>query len=344
MRPGVAGAQPAGVVQISFEPETPCNTFHAWFYGPMRKLGGNVKSTGLAFALASAFCFGGSGPFAKPLIAAGFSPLQVAWMRLTGGALLMLPFALRHFDVVRRVPKLLLGYGLFAIAGVQAFYFAAIATVPVGVALLIEFLGPVVVLGWIRFVLRKPVTRAAAIGVVIAVAGLACVVEIWAGLSFNPVGLLCALAAAGCQAVYFLLSDSSEDVDPGALAAYGLVIGTVVVTALARPWSMEWSLLAGPVQLAGNDVPALVAVGWVVVVGTVLAYLTGIVAVRRLSPPVAGAVAFLEPVVATLLAWVLLGEHLGPFQLLGGALVLTGAFVAQRSAPTSDREKELVGI
>ncbi|GAB3289993.1 EamA family transporter [Parasphingorhabdus pacifica] len=253
-------------------------------------------------------------------------------MRLMGGALLMLPFALRHFHVVRRVPKLLLGYGLFAIAGVQAFYFAAIATVPVGVALLIEFLGPVMVLGWIRFVLRRPVTRAAALGVAVAMVGLACVVEIWNGLSFDPLGLLFGLAAAGCQAAYFLLSDSSDDVDPRALTAYGLLIGAGVVTLLARPWRMEWSLLAGQIQLAGTDVPAMLAVGWVVLVGTVLAYLTGIVAVRRLSPPVAGAVAFLEPVVATLLAWIMLGEHLGPVQLIGGAFVLTGAFIAQRSA------------
>lgn len=304
----------------------------------------DLKSTGVAVAIVSAFCFGGSGPFAKPLINAGLTPLQVAWLRLAGGALLMLPFALRHFDVVRRAPRLLLGYGVFAIAGVQVFYFAAIATVPVGVALLIEFLGPVMVLGWIRFVLRKPVTRAAVIGVVIAVAGLACVVEIWAGLSFDPVGLLLAFAAAGCQAAYFLLSDSSAEVDPRALASYGLLVGAVIVTVIARPWQIEWGLLAGSVEMAGHDFPVLLAVGWIVLVSTVLAYLTGIVAVRRLSPPVAGAVAFLEPVVATLLAWLMLGEHLGPVQLIGGALVLTGAFVAQRSAPRTVRDPDLLGV
>ncbi|GAA4615974.1 EamA family transporter [Saccharopolyspora hordei] len=310
----------------------------------MRSPTTSTKSAGVAVAIASAFCFGGSGPFAKPLIAAGFSSLDVAWLRLVGGALLMLPFALRHAAAVRKAPKLLVGYGLFAIAGVQVCYFAAIARVPVGVALLIEFLGPVLVLGWIRFVRRRPVSPSAAIGVAIAVVGLACVVELWAGLSFDPVGLLLALGAAGCQAAYFLLSDSGPEVDPLALAGFGLLLGAAVVTAVAQPWERDWTLLLGEVELAGHALPALVAVAWIVVVSTVLAYLTGIVAVRRLSPQVAGAVAFLEPVVATLLAWALLAEALGPVQLLGGALILAGAYTAQRSAPATTQAAELAGV
>ena len=270
---------------------------------------------------------------AKPLISAGLSPLQVTWLRLAGAALLMLPFAFQHSDVVRRAPKLLLGYGLFAIAGVQGFYFAAIASIPVGVALLIEFLGPLIVLGYVRFVLRRPVTASAAVGVMIAVAGLAGVVEVWAGLVFDPVGLLLALGAAGCQAAYFLLSDTGTvRVDPRALAAYGLMLAAVVITAVVRPWTVDWSVLAGSIELAGQTVPALVAVGWIVLISTVLAYLTGIVAVRRLSAPIAGGIAFLEPAVAVVLAWWLLAEQLGVVQLIGGVLVLTGAYVAQRSA------------
>ncbi|MHA6805073.1 EamA family transporter [Salinifilum ghardaiensis] len=290
------------------------------------------KLAGVLIAVASACCFGGSGPFAKPLIEAGLSPLSVTWLRITGGALLMLPFAVRHASVVRRAPKLLLAYGLVAIAGVQGFYFAAIASIPVGVALLIEFLGPVMVLGWTRFVLRRPVSRSAAIGVALAVAGLAGVVEVWSGLSFNPVGLLLALGAACCQAAYFVLADTSADVDPRGLAAYGLLVGAAVVTLIVRPWSVDWSALGGAVTLSGQNFPAVLAVAWIVLLCTALAYLTGIIAVRRLSAPVAGAIAYLEPVVATVLAWWLLGEHLGAVQLTGGALVLVGAYVAQRAA------------
>ncbi|MCL6738120.1 EamA family transporter [Streptomyces neyagawaensis] len=297
--------------------------------------GGRV---GLGLALGSAFAFGGSGTAAKPLIEAGLDPLHVVWLRVAGAALVMLPLAVRHRDLVRRRPALLAGFGLLAVAGVQAFYFASISRIPVGVALLVEYLAPAMVLGWVRFVQRRPVTRTAAAGVVLAVGGLACVVEVWAGLSFDVLGLLLALGAACCQVGYFVLSDQGSDAgneapDPLGVIAYGLLVGTAVLTVVARPWGMDWAVLGGSARMDGRPVPAWLLLGWVVLIATVLAYVTGVVSVRRLSPQVAGVVACLEAVVATVLAWVLLGEHLSAPQVIGGAVVLVGAFVAQRSVP-----------
>ncbi|MFG2176495.1 DMT family transporter [Streptomyces niveus] len=298
------------------------------------------RSVGLGLALLSAFAFGGSGVAAKPLIEAGLDPLHVVWLRVAGAALVMLPVAWRHRDLVRRRPALLAGFGLFAVAGVQAFYFASLSRIPVGVALLVEYLAPALVLLWVRFVRRRPVSRAAAVGVVLAVGGLACVVEVWAGLSFDVIGLLLALGAACCQVGYFLLSDQGGDpadpaeaVDPLGVIAYGLLIGTLVLTVIAQPWGMDFALLTGGVDMGGSDIAAPLLLGWIVLVATVLAYGTGVVSVRRLSPQVAGVVACLEAVIATVLAWVLLGEHLSAPQILGGFVVLVGAFIAQTSTP-----------
>ncbi|MBN0047052.1 EamA family transporter [Streptomyces actuosus] len=296
------------------------------------------KGLGLSLALASALAFGGSGVAAKPLIEAGLDPLHVVWLRVAGAALVMLPLAVRHRALPRRRPALLAGFGLLAVAGVQACYFAALSRIPVGVALLVEYLAPALVLGWVRFVQRRPVTRAAAVGVVLAVGGLACVVEVWSGLSFDALGLLLALGAACCQVGYFVLSDhggdSGDDApDPLGVIAYGLLVGAAVLTVLARPWDMDWSVLAGGALMNGTPVAAWLLLGWIVLIATVVAYVTGVVSVRRLSPQIAGVVACLEAVVATVLAWVLLGEHLSAPQLVGGAVVLVGAFIAQSSAP-----------
>ncbi|MFE2944375.1 DMT family transporter [Streptomyces sp. NPDC059255] len=295
------------------------------------------RNVGLALALGSAFAFGGSGVAAKPLIEAGLDPLHVVWLRVAGAALIMLPVAWRHRALVRRRPALLAGFGLLAVAGVQACYFAALSRIPVGVALLIEYLAPALVLLWVRFVQRRPVTRAAAAGVVLAVGGLACVVEVWAGLGFDPVGVLLALGAACCQVGYFVLSDQGSDgvdaPDPLGVIAYGLIVGAVVLTAVARPWGMDWAILGGSVDLGGSRVAAGLLLGWIVLIATVLAYVTGVISVRKLSPQVAGVVACLEAVVATVLAWVLLREHLSAPQILGGAVVLVGAFIAQSSTP-----------
>ncbi|MBK3645725.1 DMT family transporter [Streptomyces sp. MBT33] len=300
--------------------------------------GGHGKGAGLGLALASAVAFGGSGVAAKPLIEAGLDPLHVVWLRVAGAALVMLPVAVRHRALLRRRPVLLVGFGLLAVAGVQACYFAALSRIPVGVALLVEYLAPGLVLGWVRFVQRRPVTRAAALGVVLAVGGLACVVEIWSGLGFDALGLLLALGAACCQVGYFVLSDQGSDAgedapDPLGVIAYGLLIGALVLTVVARPWTMDWTVLTGTARMDGDPVPAGLLLAWIVLVATVLAYVTGVLSVRRLSPQVAGVVACLEAVIATVLAWVLLGEHLSAPQIVGGAVVMVGAFIAQSSAP-----------
>ncbi|MFF3906114.1 DMT family transporter [Streptomyces sp. NPDC001848] len=296
------------------------------------------RGVGLGLALASAVAFGGSGVAAKPLIQAGLDPLHVVWLRVTGAALVMLPLAVRHRDLLRRRPGLLAGFGLLAVAGVQACYFAALSRIPVGVALLIEYLAPALVLGWVRFVQRRPVTRAAVAGVVLAVGGLACVVEVWSGLGFDPLGLLLALCAACCQVGYFVLSDQGSEAgdqapDPLGVIAYGLLGGAAVLTVVARPWTLDWSVLAGTAYMNGTPVPAAALLAWIILIATVLAYVTGVLSVRRLSPQVAGVVACLEAVIATVLAWVLLGEHLSAPQIIGGAVVLVGAFIAQSSAP-----------
>ncbi|MFJ8792278.1 EamA family transporter [Streptomyces sp. NPDC102462] len=310
--------------------------------------GSHGKGVGLGLALGSALAFGGSGVAAKPLIEAGLDPLHVVWLRVAGAALVMLPLAARHRALLRRRPGLLAGFGLLAVAGVQACYFAALSRIPVGVALLVEYLAPALVLGWVRFVQRRPVTRAAALGVILAAGGLACVVEVWSGLGFDALGLLLALGAACCQVGYFVLSDQGSDAgaqapDPLGVIAYGLLVGAAVLTVLARPWTMEWSVLSGTARLHGDAVPAMALLAWIVLVATVAAYITGVLSVRRLSPPVAGVVACLEAVVATVLAWVLLGEHLSLPQLAGGVIVLAGAFIAQSSTPARGSAEPVAG-
>lgn len=305
------------------------------------------RGGGLGLALLSAVAFGGSGVAAKPLIEAGFGPLQVVWLRIAGAALVLLPVALRHRALPRLRPGLVAGFGLLAIAGCQSLYFVAIARIPVGVAILVEYLGPALLLGWVRFVQRRPVRRAAVIGVALAVSGMACVVEIWSGLAFAPLGLLSAFGAACCQVGYFVLGDagvstpedgtargeSGKAPDPVAVIAHGLLVATLVLTLPARPWDLAWSRLGGQAALGTHEVPAALLVGWIVLIATVIAYLSGVVAVRLLTPQVAAVIACLEAVVGTVLAWLLLGEHLGPVQLVGGCLVLAGALTAQTATP-----------
>ncbi|HSK90991.1 MAG TPA: EamA family transporter [Euzebyales bacterium] len=286
----------------------------------------------LGLALVSAAAFGTAGPLAKPLITAGLGPLDVAWLRVVGAALVLAPATARHADAIRRWPAMVIGYGLLAVAGVQAAYFAAVARVPVGVALLVEYLAPVLVLLFVRFVVGRAVPRAAAAGAAVSLVGLVAVVQVWQGLRFDPLGLALALLAAVCLASYFVLSERGDAAEPGALLGWGLLVGALALTVVARPWEAAWSVLAGPVTFGSGEVPAMALAATLVLVATVVAYRTGIAAVRRLSAPVGAVVASLEVVVAAAMAWVLLGEAMSVAQVVGGVLVLVGAALAQRSA------------
>jgi drug/metabolite transporter (DMT)-like permease len=299
------------------------------------------RAGALAIALTSAVCFGGAGPFAKPLIdgsssVPGLGSLHAVWLRVAGAAVVLLPVVIRRGAEARRHLPLLLGYGLFPVAGAQTFYFLAITRLPVGVALLIEYLGPVFVLTWTRFVVRRPVSRTAALGAALSVSGMACVVEIWSvgsGGGLDPLGLLFAVGAALCQASYFLLSaHAGDDVDPVLVIAVGMLVAAVALAFVSRAWTLPWGRLGDGFAVGTHGtLPGWVLLGYVSLVATVIAYVTGVTAVRRLSPPIASVVGTLEAVVATVLAWVLLGEHLGPAQVAGGGVVLLGALVAQTS-------------
>jgi len=309
---------------------------------------GSAPKGVLGLALVSALAFGSSGIAAKPLIGAGLAPTHVVWLRIAGAALVLSPLAWRHRSLVRERPALLAGFALLGVAGVQAFYFAALSRIPVGVALLVEYLSPVLILGWVRFVRGRTVTGRAALGAVLAVTGLAFVVEVWTGLGFDSLGLAFALCAACCQAGYFLLADQGdrdgrEQPDPLGLIVYGFLIGAAALTVVVRPWEMDFAVLKGAAELGARQVPAPLLLAYLVLVATVFAYVTGVVSVRGLSAQVAGVVACLEAVIAVTLGWFLLGEHLSAPQLLGGAMVLAGAFVAQTTAPGASGPPEEPG-
>ncbi|MFG3438992.1 DMT family transporter [Nonomuraea sp. NPDC047897] len=297
-----------------------------------------MRYTGLAIAFVSAWCFAFSGPMAKYLIAAGLAPIEAVWARMAGAGLLLLAVLLVARPKALRIPRSRLPffgmYAVVAVAGVQALYFVAITRLPVGIALLLEFMAPVMVVVWVRFVRKVRLARAAFVGAVVAVVGLGIVVEAWQGLRLDAVGLLLGLAAGACCAGYFLMSDSfGDDVDPLGLIAWGMLGAAVVLAPFARPWNIPWEAFAvSATPQGGVTLPVAGAYLWMVLIATVTAYILGVNAVRRLSAAVGATVASLEVIGGAVVAWALLGETLGGFQILGGLLVLSGALLAQTAA------------
>jgi drug/metabolite transporter (DMT)-like permease len=296
----------------------------------------NRTTAGVLFGVTSSVAFGAGGPFAKALIAAGFSPMQAVWVRLVGTVVVLVALCLvlrrpGQLATMRRYKWPIVVYGLVAVAACQALYFVAASRLPVGIAILLEFTGPVLVVGWEKLVRHAHVSRESAIGVLVAMAGLAVVVQIWSGVHLDAVGLAAGLGAGAGNATYFLLIDRlAGAVDPLTLTTGGMTVGMVLLTPLAAPWSAPWHILGHSVALGSHHLPGWTLATFIVLISTILSYLTGAAAVQRLNAPVAAGLAYVEPASATVVAWLTLGERLTPTQITGGAIVLAGAFLAQR--------------
>ena len=139
-------------------------------------------SPGLWLALVSAAGFGTSGAFAKSLLEAGWSPGGAVTVRIGGAALALLvpaAVALRgNWRVLLRHRRMLGVYGLVAVAAVQFAYFNAVTRLSVGVALLLEYLAPVLLIGWAWVRHGERPTRVTIAGAALAIAGLGLVLVV----------------------------------------------------------------------------------------------------------------------------------------------------------------------
>lgn len=319
---------------------------------------GTSRFGGLAVALVAAVSFGTSGALIKPLLEAGWSPAAAVTARALTASIVLAPLAavaLRgRWSALWRARWRVLGMGVIGVALTQLAYFAAIQTIPVSTALLVEFLAPLLLVGYAWARTRKAPRAGVLLGSALAVGGLLLVIGPGAIQAVNPLGLAFAFAAAiGC-AIYFLIAARPDDgLPPVALASSGLVVGGLVLAVLGATGILPFTATFGDLPLFGGIAPWWVPLLVVAVVSTGLAYVAGITATAALGSRLASFVALLEVVFASLFAWLLLGEALTVVQLLGGALILGGiaAVHGERAparttpapiAPTPDRRETMV--
>jgi drug/metabolite transporter (DMT)-like permease len=298
---------------------------------------------GLVFALLSAAGFGLSGSLARSLLDLGWSPAAVVAVRVSGAFLALLVPCL---VLLRRIGRptfrqstRLVAFGVVAVALAQLCYFSAVQYLSVGVALLLEFLAPVLLIGYFWLRNRRRPTNAVLIGATVCLVGLVFVLDLTRGLTLSPVGVAWGLGAAICLSVYFLLSeDAGEDpVHPLLLTTAGTGVGGLVILAVAATGFLPLTARTGTTALAGTPVAWWVPIGLLVTVSAVFAYLTGIAGVRRLGTSVASFVALSEVIFAVVFAVVLLAQRPTGGQLVGGVLVLAGIAVVQISSSRASR-------
>jgi drug/metabolite transporter (DMT)-like permease len=288
-----------------------------------------TAATGLGLALLSAATFGTSGIFARSLIDAGWSADAAVAARIGIAALVLMVPALvaarGRWNVLRRNLGTISLFGLLAVAGAQVAFFNAVRYLPVGVALLIEYSGIVLVVLWMWVAHGQRPRRLTVAGAVTALLGLVLVLDLTGTDGIDPVGVLWGLGAAVGLATYFVLSARIDPAVPSVtLAAGGMALGAGLLLALGAVGALPMTATFGTVEFGGTRTSWVVPVVGLSLVAAVIAYVVGIGAARMLGAAMASFVGLTEVMFAVLFAWVALGELPSVVQAVGGALIIAG--------------------
>jgi drug/metabolite transporter (DMT)-like permease len=307
---------------------------------------------GMVQVTAAAVLFGVNASVSKVVLEAGVVPRQLAALRCTGVALGLLivvgvtaPTRLR---VSWRGLRQLAVLGVVGAALIQWLYFVAIDRLPVGIALLLEFTAPVLVAVFARLVLREDVRPVVWLALVMSLAGLGLVAQVWQDARLDAVGVAAGLGGAACLATFLLRGrQSAPPHDPVAVNFWMFAWASVFWLVVEPLWGIDWGPLGRSTSLLGAlatvEVPVWVAVVWVIVLGTLAPYALDLAALRHLPATTVGAVGMLEPVVAAGVAWLWLEQALTTAQVAGGLVVLAGVALAQAARNPVDDAVPVAG-
>jgi drug/metabolite transporter (DMT)-like permease len=230
-----------------------------------------------------------------------------------------------------------------AVAAAQLCYFNAVPRLGVGVSLLLEYSGTVLVVLWTWLVHGQRPGRLTLAGSALAALGLALVLDVVGSVHLDPVGVLYGLGAAVGLAGYYILSaavpaDPERPGLPAVVVAWaGTGVGALVLGAAALAGVLPFTTSSAPVTLMGLRTPWPVPVLGLALVAAALAYVIGIAGARLLGARLSTFVGLTEVLFAVLFAWVLLGQLPSAIQLAGGLVVLAGVVLVHAGErPTGD--------
>lgn len=189
-------------------------------------------------------------------------------------------------------------------------FYLALRTIPFGIAVAIEFSGPLTV------ALLSSRRLSDFVWIALAATGLAMLLPLGHTAStLDPVGVMFALAAATMWACYIVLGKRASHLHAGVSVSLGLLVAALVVVPVGVAHAGQ-ALLSLPVLIIGAMVALL---------SSALPFSLEMLALQRLSPQSFGVMISMEPAVAALLALGLLNERLSATQWLAIALIMTAS-------------------
>lgn len=300
----------------------------------------NKNLVGYSLYLTAALLWGFNGTVSKILLDTKIDPARLSQLRVTiAWLVLLVVIALTNRKALRfnskQEFKLIAMYGVLGVTMTQWLYFVAIHLLPVGVALIIEFTSPLMVAVWVKFAWNHHVPRFTWVGLAIAIFGLFLVTQVWQGFTLNPIGLISGFGAAAALSLYFVTGEKilhlENPRDSLSLTMWGFFFASVFWAIFKPWWDFPWSYLAGTANLNSIVASKFILVIWMVILGTVIPFWLALAAMRFISSQQASATGMTEPIFASIVAWIVMSEQLSTWQLVGGAITLTGIAVGENA-------------
>lgn len=281
---------------------------------------------GLLFAIIGGVFWGASGTVAEYLFSVQhISSTWLVGVRLLSAGLLLLALSLvlkQNIFSIWRKPSSIVSLLLFSFFGMlpsQLAYFMAIQYGNAPTATVLQFLGPIFIILYLALSGRTWPSRVNLISVIIAVAGTFLLVTSGniKSLSFSLAAILWGIGAGLSQASYTLLPRKLLlEFDDTLVVGWGMFLSSIPFLGV---------VFKSPVAI--NNTNTLGAILFIIIFGTMLAYLFYLKSLRYISPSITGMLSSFEPLTATLLSVIFLSVTFNIVQMVGGALILSTVFL-----------------
>lgn len=298
-----------------------------------------APAIGIGLVVLGASAFIVNAGVSRVALRSGVGPLTLTSVRLTFSVLCLLLIAALVRRTALRPPTgrmlgLVVAHGVLGVAALHLTYFVAIDRLPVAMALLLEYQAPIIVALWARLVQKEQVRPRLWLGLALAVVGLAAATEVWAGATFDGLGILAGLGAAVSFACYFLIGEAGvATLDPLRTILWSFLVAAVLVNVVAPVTDLDTDLLGEQVSLLGrladHTAPLWAVLAWIVVLGTLVPFFAELLALSFVRATTVTMIAMLEPIGVAALGWWWFDESLGPIAVLGCFAVVAGILVAQ---------------
>ena len=294
---------------------------------------------GILLSFAAALLFGLNASTSKIVMSTGVTPEQIVLFRSFATALIAAVIILftnpSAFKVKPAEWKFLIAFGVIGVALMQWAYSNAVKSLPVGIALLIEYTAIIIVPVAALVLFGEKPRKRLWLGVALVLGGLMVVSKIWDS-PLNPTGVFFAFAAAIFLSVYFIMGEKSHQTrDPISTLFYTMLISTVFWMIFSPWWQFDLALATNSLDLGGNlsgiTAPAWLLIIWIGLFGSFIPMFFSFVALGHLSATGVGIISTAETVFAFLFGYLWLGEKIEGLQLAGGILVVAGIVIAQIS-------------